>query len=285
MTDVQGDSLERVHEIARTSYSVINKYFHANGFVVVKHVVATPSAKDLWRTEVNALTNLGVHVRSTRTISRKAMLTIQPHVATMISSHEPSLSITLRYETGRSLNNFVDRDLVSIVPLQSCDQIFLQMAGALSFIHDRRMIHDDVKPENIMWSPDDYRAVLVDFGAALFDSEYTESGTPPYAAPEYLARIKTCESDIWACGITLAFVFGYFPLPSGDWLLPNALLPDTKDRKDMDEWLSFIGFITKDVIDRDEPLLGQMLKLCPDTRVTSKELVKKLSERMLSLLE
>jgi serine/threonine protein kinase len=158
--------------------------------------------------------------------------------------------MTLCYETGRSLNTFVDKDWTSTVPRQSCYHIFRQMADALAFVHARRMTHNDVKPENIMWSPEDRRAVLIDFGAALFNSEFTKSGTPPYAALEYFARIKTCKNDVWACGISIAFVLGYFPLPSGDWLLPNALQGNTKNRKEMDEWLSSVQSTARDVIDR-----------------------------------
>ena len=72
--------------------------------------------------------------------------------------------MTLRYETGRSLNTFVDKNWMSTVPRQSCYNILQQIADALAFIHVRRMTHDDATPENIMWSPEDRRAVLIDFG-------------------------------------------------------------------------------------------------------------------------
>ena len=277
---------EPVHEIARTCHSVLNKCIQANQFVVVKHNVANSQSKDRWMTEVNALTTVGAHVRYTAyTMSGRAILTDhQPHIATLLSSHEPSLSIILRHETGRSLDTFVDVALMSTVPQESCYRILLQMAEALSFIHARRIIHDDVKPDNIMWSPDDCRAVLVDFGAALSEFQYSESGTPPYAAPEYLARGKIHKSDVWALGVSMGFAFRYFPLPSGNWLLPNALHVDTEDRKDMDEWLSFIMSVTSDNIDRREPLLGQMLRPCPASRISSKELLEKLSWQMQSQL-
>jgi serine/threonine protein kinase len=217
-------------------------------------------------------------------VNKTTLITNQPHIACLLSSDETSLSIILRYETGRSLDTFVDEDLISTIPLQSCFQIFMQIAEALSFIHARRTIHDDIKPDNIMWSPDDRRTVLIDFGAALSESKYSESGTPPYAAPEYLARIKTYKSDVWACGVSMAFVFGYFPLPSGDWLLPNTLLGDTKDRREMDEWLCFVKSITEHTIDRQEPLLGRMLRVCPDARISSEELHERLSLQMHSQL-
>jgi serine/threonine protein kinase len=269
---------EPAHEIARTSHSVIIKCVWDKESVVVKRILPTSRSKDRWQNEVNALSLLGPNVRSHSIVivERTALTGTQPHIAALLFSHKPSMSMTLRYENGRSLNTFVDKDWMSTVPQQSCYQIFQQMADALAFIHARQMTHDDVKPENIMWSPEDCRAVLIDFGAALFNSEFTESGTPPYAAPEYLANIKTCKSDVWACGISIAFVLGYFPLPKGNWLLPNALQGDTKDRREMDEWLSFVQSTARDVIDRNEHLLSRTLRACPDARISSEELLEKL---------
>jgi hypothetical protein len=74
----------------------------------------------------------------------------------------------------------------------------------------------------------------------------------------------------------MAFVLGYFPLPKGDWLLPNTLRGDTKDRKEIDEWLAFVESTARDATDRDEPSPGRMLRACPDVRISSEVLSEKL---------
>jgi WD40 repeat protein/serine/threonine protein kinase len=68
-------------------------------------------------------------------------------------------------------------------------------AEALQTVHDQKVIHRDVKPANLMLTPDGSRIVLMDFGLAKSQSVSRESslqgggllGTLRYAAPEQLA--------------------------------------------------------------------------------------------------
>ena len=47
----------------------------------------------------------------------------------------------------------------------------------------------------------------------------------------------------------------------------------------MDEWLAFVGFVTGDAIDRNEPLVREMLRVRLDERISSEELCEKLSSQ------
>ena len=53
----------------------------------------------------------------------------------------------------------------------------------------------------------------------------------------------------------------------------------------MDEWLVFVGFVARDAIDRSEPLVGEMLRVRLDERISSEELCEKLSLQEDSELE
>ena len=86
-------------------------------------------------------------------------------------------------------------------------------ALALQTVHDQDVIHRDVKPANLMLTPDGTRVVLMDFGLAKGKSlELTSSnaggllGTLRYAAPEQLAAatLKIGPSaDVRGLGVTL----------------------------------------------------------------------------------
>ena len=74
-------------------------------------------------------------------------------------------------------------------PLHITEQIgtIQQMCSALDLVHDRRIIHRDVKPSNIMLDHQVERAVLFDFGLA-----HDLAGPPPpegrvYGSPMFLA--------------------------------------------------------------------------------------------------
>lgn len=154
------------------------------------------------------------------------------------------------------------------------------MAVGLSHLHARRLVHDDVKPENIMWDPVGRRAVLIDFGAALNLADlprgyFNPSGTPSYVPPEFLDRRKGIKGDVWALGIVMLYVWGQVRLPDGEWFLPGVW--NDGGGVEIREWLQEVGNLAK--IERDQgTVLGQMLQEDPQERIDSVELARKLSQ-------
>ncbi len=87
-------------------------------------------------------------------------------------------------------------------------EILRGVLSVLSFMHQRRIIHRDIKPGNIIRRQEDNRLVLIDFGAvkqmqptAGEEGNTVVIGTPGYAAPEQMAGQPNLSSDIYALGI------------------------------------------------------------------------------------
>lgn len=93
--------------------------------------------------------------------------------------------------------------------------VALQLTSALAFLHALRVVHLDVKPENILLCPQTMRIMLIDFGLAqcLSDAEAEIvgsmlPGSPIYMPPEYFGLPSAVpvvgrRADIWSTALTL----------------------------------------------------------------------------------
>jgi len=72
---------------------------------------------------------------------------------------------------------------------------FQQVAEALAYAHSQRVIHRDIKPNNLLLSADHRELKIADFGVAKMThddaSEITRVGTNVYAPPEHHPDVRT----------------------------------------------------------------------------------------------
>ena len=88
------------------------------------------------------------------------------------------------------------------------------MLEALAYMHQKKIIYRDLKPENVLIDKEGY-VKLVDFGFAkkVKNRTYTLCGTPEYMAPEVILRKGYDKAvDYWSLGIVLYEMnFGWTP--------------------------------------------------------------------------
>ena len=84
-----------------------------------------------------------------------------------------------------------------------------QMLTAVAFAHGRRIIHCDVKPENLILFPG-HRLRLTDFGISKLSARTVSasgSGTVGYVAPEQALGRPSFRSDVFSLGLILYELF------------------------------------------------------------------------------
>jgi serine/threonine-protein kinase len=140
--------------------------------------------------------------------SHAAAILQEPHVIPIHDWGEidGSMYIDMRLVQGQTLH-----DLIKLGPLEPARAVSIisQIASALDAAHDERLIHRDVKPQNIIVTSADF-GYLVDFGIAEAkgDTRLTMTGTHigsfAYMAPErFLDQGVTAAVDVYALACVL----------------------------------------------------------------------------------
>src|SRR3954453_12953326 len=177
------------------------------------------------------------------------------------------------YVPGTDLRKLVRRN--GPLPYPTAATIISQAAEGLHYAHRRGLVHRDVKPGNLLVTPEG-RTKITDLGLAWFLTEELESGkaaagrskslvgTADYLAPETIREPGTIlpVSDVYALGCTLYYaVTGKVPFPGGN-------TPD-KIRRHLDETplnpLHFNPDLPKGFCDA----IAAMMEKDPDKRTPS----------------
>jgi serine/threonine protein kinase len=132
------------------------------------------------------------------------------------------------------------------VGVETALSIGLSVANTLQKVHERGVIHYDVKPRNLLYHPSTQTATLIDFGSAAFSAIDSSSllapfssssrpvlslrqrlpgtmrGTPSYMSPEQTGRMNRevdCRADIYCLGVTMyQLLVGELPFTGRDRL-------------------------------------------------------------------
>lgn len=129
-------------------------------------------------------------------------------VQTIAMVNDPQLgrAILMEYVHGRSLDKFVAGNPTSTERRRVADELM----EALIFLHERQVVHGDLKPSNILITDSGNHVQLIDFGFSDNEAFIAKNiGTSPsISSPEQLPTdVLKPERDIYALGKMLALLF------------------------------------------------------------------------------
>lgn len=160
----------------------------------------TPAAVKVLYARLNQAEELKDFINEVRTLFRLQHPNIVPLLDFGIERDAPFLIMayapngTLRQPRGTQL------------PMNAIVLYVQQVAEALQFAHDRKLIHRDVKPDNILLGPNS-QVWLTDFGITTIAyssrsiNTLDSAGTISYMAPEQIQGKPRSASDQYALGI------------------------------------------------------------------------------------
>jgi serine/threonine protein kinase len=166
----------------------------ANPFVAIK--VLSPK-----------LSRNGTALRALQQEAAKGRYLSHPNIVRFIDldREEDLFFIVMEWLPGRSLARILDDNRGSALDFRTAMNIVRQTARALSYAHQRGVVHADIKPGNIIITPEG-QVKLIDFGVARvrqkenegksrFDPSVMRAGSPAYSSMQVLTGEDPVPSD------------------------------------------------------------------------------------------
>lgn len=184
----------------------------------------------------------------------KALFQQQAHQLEELGKHPQIPTLLAQFEQDECLylvHEFIDgSNLAKLVEEEgTCSetqiwQLLNDLLPVLKFIHDRQVIHGDIKPENIIRRTLDGGLVLVDFSVGQAVRAVDElslhsaaaMGSPEYVAPEQARGKAVFASDLYSLGVTCIYLlthippFDLFDIANDRWAWRQYAIGDVSDR-------------------------------------------------------
>ena len=243
-------------EIGHGAFGKVNLCLHiASGHLVamktfVKKDLKYKEAKDKLKHEVEVLSKLH-----------------HPFINQILDSFETETHffIVMEYVCGDLLSFIRKRNKLNE---PSAKIIFKQIIEGLKYIHKKKIIHRDIKLDNILIDLSN-TIKICDFGVSRKMEKgniiYERCGTPAYIAPEIYAKIgyEGFKCDIWSAGVTLYYILsGTLPFKGSNIQeLEKAILKGEYER-------------IRNVSDEANDIIEGMLRIDPEKRFSIDEILK-----------
>lgn len=151
-----------------------------------------------------------------------------------------ALCLAMEYADGGELRELVDKH-IRLDELRA-RQLFHQIVSGVDYCHRMKIIHRDLKLENILLDSKG-NVKIADFGLSnsiKFGQKMdTNCGTPSYTCPEQIEKKEYAgaAADMWSLGVILyAMVCGYLPFEANS--VPALFEKITKRKFEVPPWIS-----------------------------------------------
>jgi serine/threonine protein kinase len=211
-------------------------------------------------------------INFTREIRTQAQLDHPNLVRAYDAGHDGNVHyLVTEYVPGTDLRRLI-RSQGKPLSVQQAANVILHAAKGLAYAHARGLLHRDVKPGNVLVTPDG-RAKVSDLGLASFIHLADEDpragkivGTADYLSPEQIRSPSeiTAASDIYSLGCTMYYaITGKVPFPGGT--------TREKARRHLEDTPWHPRRFNPDVAEEFVEIIADMMEKDPVARIQSAE--------------
>lgn len=189
-------------------------------------------------------------------------------------TRKPNLCIVFEYMSGGSVYDFIRRE--GPFKISQVLKIAVEVARGMDYLHQRRIIHRDLKAANILMD-DNHNVKIADFGVARIIEASghmtAETGTYRWMAPEVIEHKPYDEkADVFSFAVVL-------------WELLTCKVPYS----DMTPLQAAVGVVQKGlrppIPPQSPPALNQIMEACWDSSPAHRPTFKELTPRLQQLFE
>jgi serine/threonine protein kinase len=219
---IEANEIKKTDIIGKGGYGKVWKGIYKGNEVAIKELLSDMKLKE-------AYTEISKEIK----FIQAALNDKLPALYGVIVCEEESVGLVFEYIKGHPLNS-VYHEMSNKTKLD----VVAQLCEILVFLHGKKLIHRDIKPQNIMIEPED-KVRLIDFGVSKI-AEKTNTftanslGTTAYMAPEnFDIDLETEDvrpisispkADVWSVGCLISELFsGNCP-----WGLKNSIAIENK---------------------------------------------------------
>ena len=220
---INSDEISKGEIIGKGGYGKVTKAVYQGKDVAIKELIADCKIKEAF-----------IEISKEIDFIKKAQNEKLPHFYGLVIDKDEQLGLVFEFIKGPPLNNvyFNMDDKTKLEVIQ-------QLCEILVFLHSKKLIHRDIKPQNIMIE-DEKKVRLIDFGVSkIAENTCTNTanslGTTAYMAPENFdvdidnpENLKPInispKADVWSVGCLISELFsGNTP-----WGLKNTIAIERK---------------------------------------------------------
>lgn len=182
------------------------------------------------------------------------------------------LDVTYTRDAAYIVLEYIEGAYIKSLPRHLAIRIIRRIAEGLMSLHEMNMIHRDIKPDNIIITPDN-QIKLVDLGIACLLEDNTETkrihmcedrsnGTYIFSDPTSLRRPQnyTNRSDIYSLGVTLVCLI----LGNEEFRQDYPYYHSTPEYKYEDEYMKFKAKFAVTGVERGYPksMIDLIIQMC-----------------------